>query len=246
MRRSIFFFYFFILLYSCNPVYRAGTIQYQNYIINSDQQRDSSFINLLQPYSDSLNKTMNDVLADVAVRMEKKQPESTLGNFLADAYLFMAREKFNNKADLALMAPGGIRLPSIEAGKLRKGTVYEVMPFDNLMILVSVKGELLKKYFDSIAAEGGTGIAGFSMVIRNKKATDIKINGTPFDTSAIYIVVNSDYSVNNPDAAWLYKDAPRQHTGYLMRDAIIDYARHLNDAGKTIGHNLQNRITNAD
>src|SRR5688572_3832462 len=94
MRRSIFFFYLFILFYSCNPAYRAGTIQYQNYNINNEQQRDSSFIYLLQPYADSLNKTMNDVLADVAVRMEKKQPESTLGNFLADAYLFIAREKF--------------------------------------------------------------------------------------------------------------------------------------------------------
>jgi len=84
------------------------------------------------------------------------------------------------------------------------------------------------------------------MAIKNKKATDIKINGKPFDTLAIYIVVNSDYSVNNPDAAWLYKDASRQNTGYLMRDAIIDYARHLNNTGKTIGHNLENRITNAD
>jgi 2',3'-cyclic-nucleotide 2'-phosphodiesterase (5'-nucleotidase family) len=246
MRRSIFLIYFFFLLYSCNPVYRAGTLQYQNYIINNEQQRDSSFIVLLQPYADSLNKTMNDVLAQVAVRMEKKQPESTLGNFLADAYLIMAREKFNSKADLALMAPGGIRLPSIEAGPLKRGTVFEVMPFDNLMILATVKGELLRKYFDSIAAEGGTGIAGFSMVVRNKKASDIKINGKPFEPSATYIVVNSDYSVNNPDAAWLYKDAPRQNTGYLMRDAIIDYARQLKTAGKTIGHNLENRITNAE
>jgi hypothetical protein len=31
-----------------------------------------------------------------------------------------------------------------------------------------------------------------------------------------------------------------------MRDAIIDYARQLKTAGKTIGHNLENRITNAE
>lgn len=248
MRKSVFYIFSVLssLFFSCSTYYQPQTLRYHNYDITNTHKLDSSLIYLLKPYADSLNKSMNDVIAEVEMRMEKKQPESSLGNFLADAYLFMAREKFDRKIDFAVMAPGGIRLPSIEPGPLRRGTIYEVMPFDNLMVLVTIKGELLKEYFNRMAAEGGTGVAGLRFVIRDKKAEDIYINNKPYDPSASYTMVNSDYSVNNPNASWLYQGAVRRNTDYLMRDAIIDFAIHLQKNGDKIGNNLKNRIVNGD
>ena len=52
---------------------------------------DSSVLNFLQPFSDSVNNSMNMVLGVSTVSMEKKLPESSLGNFMVDAFLTMAR-----------------------------------------------------------------------------------------------------------------------------------------------------------
>ncbi len=183
---------------------------------------------------------MNDIVAEVATKLEKKKPGTTLGNFIADACLFMARQKFDAKADVAFVNYGGIRLNTIYEGPLRRGTVYEVMPFDNLMVLVSVKGDLLKQYLDGIAKEGGAGVAGVSMVMRNLKAEEIVVNGKPLDQRATYIMVNSDYSVRGP----LFANVPRRETSYLIRDAILDYCDWHKRQGRQISYLPENRLKN--
>jgi len=41
---------------------------------------------VMKPYSDSVNKSMNDILGIADITLEKKSPEGTLGNFMVDAF----------------------------------------------------------------------------------------------------------------------------------------------------------------
>ncbi|WP_224243677.1 bifunctional metallophosphatase/5'-nucleotidase [Hyalangium gracile] len=66
------------------------------------------------------------------------QGESVLGNFLSDSLREAAR------ADVALMNPGGLRA-DIDAGPLTFGDIYEVLPFDNTVALVTMSGDELKR-----------------------------------------------------------------------------------------------------
>jgi 2',3'-cyclic-nucleotide 2'-phosphodiesterase (5'-nucleotidase family) len=105
-----------------------------------------------------------------------------LGNFLADAYLWAARALFDAKADIAFMNHGGVRINRMAEGPITRGMVYEVMPFDNQLVIVPVKGAVLQQYIDRLAAEGGGGgVSGLSYRIAGKQAVEVMIQGKPLD-----------------------------------------------------------------
>ena len=234
-----------LTVFSCNTVYQSQTLQYKSYRIKDSLSRNSAAISFLKPYSDRINATMNEVVGVAEINLEKKQPEGTLGNFMADAFLAMAQEKYNTKADIALINFGGIRLTQLPAGNITTGKVFELMPFDNLLILQKIKGDVLQQFLDLVAARGGWPVAGMSMQIKDKKAVNITIGGKPIDPGAVYTVVNSDFIANGGDNADMLRSIPQITNGYLMRDALFDYIKKLKAQGKNITSTIENRVTNA-
>jgi 2',3'-cyclic-nucleotide 2'-phosphodiesterase (5'-nucleotidase family) len=230
---------------SCHNSYQAASLQYKTYRINDGEQKDSSLLTLLRPYSDSVNKSMNDVVGIADITLEKKQPECTLGNFMADAFFAMAQEKYNLKADAAFMNYGGIRLNQLPAGNVSRGKIFELMPFDNLLVIQKIKGDVLQQFLDLTAAKGGVPVAGMTMQIKDKKAVNVIIGGKPLNPNLTYTTVNSDFVANGGDNADMLRPVPQITNGYLMRDAIFDYIKKLKGQGKNINAAIENRVTNA-
>jgi len=250
MKKNPPFVFFFLLLVftglSCNITYQSQSLQYKSYSVNDKQQKDSTLISFLQPYSSSLNKTMNVVVGIAESSMDKKLPECTLGNFMVDAFLSMAAEKYNRKVQIAFLNFGGIRLNELPAGNVTIGKIFELMPFDNLLILQELKGDKLQQFLDLIAADGGWPVAGISMQIKNKKAVNVMIEGKPLDPNIIYTTANSDFVANGGGNADMLRNVPQITNGYLMRDAILDYIKKLKSQGKNISAKIENRVTNAE
>ena len=234
-----------LLLSACHTAYRPQAMQYKNYRIEPARPADSSLIVFLQPYRDSVNKSMNTVVGTAPVALDKQQPEGTLGNFMADALLVMARVKYNTKVDGAVVNYGGIRLNQLAAGPVTRGKVFELMPFDNLLILQKLKGDVLQQFLDLTAARGGWPISGITYQIKDKKAVNVKVGGQPLDPSSEYVLANSDYVANGGDNADMLRAIPQITNGYLMRDAIFDYINTLKVSGKNISATIENRVSNA-
>ena len=216
---------------SCSTSYKAENIQYSNYRIQQNAVESKSLTPVIKPYSDSVNKLMNVVIGYNEKQLEKKRQGNALGFFITDAYLEMARQKVNAKVDAAFMNSGGIRLPDLPAGAITRGKIYELMPFDNLMVLLKMKGNQLKQYLDTLAATEGVIQSGITMQIINKTAQQVMVAGKPLDLNAEYFIAHSDYVAMNSN---LLKNIDRNTSGYLLRDAIIDYIRFLNDRNKKI------------
>jgi 2',3'-cyclic-nucleotide 2'-phosphodiesterase (5'-nucleotidase family) len=230
---------------SCNTTYQSQSLQYKTYRINDTQQKDSAVLSFLQPYSSNVNKTMNDVIGVAEVSLDKKQPEGSLGNFMVDAFLIMAAEKYNTKVDVAFVNSGGVRLNQLPAGNITTGKIFELMPFDNLLILQKVKGDVLQQVLDLSAAKGGWPMAGLTMQLKDKKAINVIVGGKPLDNSSTYTIANSDFIANGGDNADMLRNVPQITNGYLMRDAIIDYIKKFKSQGKNISAYIENRVTNA-
>lgn len=249
MKKNPLFSIVFIILittgFSCNTTYQSQSLQYKTYRINPEQKPDSALLDFLHPYSENVNKTMNDVIGVADVSMDKKQPECALGNFMVDAFITMAAEKYNTKVDAAVINFGGIRLTQLPAGNVTTGKIFELMPFDNLLILQKVKGDALQKFLDLSAEKGGWPWAGITMQLKDKKAINVKVGGVPLDPNALYTVANSDFLANGGDNADMLRNIPQVSSGYLMRDAIIDYIKKLKGQGKNISAKIENRVTHA-
>ena len=234
----------FLLLASCHPYFRPTALQYGGYNVQK-LTADSAIQVFLDPYARQVSATMDDVLAQLGNTLQKQLPDGPLGNFLADSYLAMAKRKYDPETAVAFINHGGIRVNAIQAGPLRRRTIYEVMPFDNQLVILKITGVQLQQYLDHLAAEGGGGVAGVQFVIRDKKATAVLVQGRPLDPSALYTMANSDYTISGGGGYQGLKNHPANKTGYLLRDATIDYCLQFGKEGSPIFGSTEKRITHA-
>ncbi|MCC6635804.1 MAG: 5'-nucleotidase C-terminal domain-containing protein [Chitinophagaceae bacterium] len=243
MFKQIFATYFLaILLFACSTPKQNISIQFKDYRIQQSDKKDSTLTAMLKPYSDNIHQSMNTVIGFSTKGLSKKQPESELGNFLADCMKIMAEEKFSQKVDAAFLNYGGIR-SYLPKGDITTGNIYELMPFDNLVVLQQVSGKTLNQFLNKIAERGGWPVSGVKMQIKDKQAVNIFINNKPLEENATYTIANNDYVARGGDDCDMLKEIPVNNKGYLFRDAIIAFIKQLTKQGKPIEWKIENRIT---
>lgn len=235
-----------VFLSACKSFYPPTAVEYAGYRVTKELPIDSSVQRLLQPYRDSVNSSMNHVVGIADASLEKGQPQGSLGSFMADAMFYAAQQKFGIPVDAAFVNPGGIRINQLPAGAVSRGKIFELMPFDNLVVLQKMTGATLQEFLDLTAAKRGWPVAGLTMKIRNGKAVDVLVGGAPLDVQKIYTIVNSDYVANGGDDAEMLRRIPQENKGYLMRDAIFDYINILKAKGKNISVTNEKRVINAE
>jgi 2',3'-cyclic-nucleotide 2'-phosphodiesterase (5'-nucleotidase family) len=234
-----------ILLLGCTQRYASTALRYNYYRTADSLPADPAMQALLKPYADSVKKNMETVIAEVGTILEKKQPEGTLGNVMTDALLAIAREQFNVQVDAAILNFGGIRSNMVMPGPLTRGKVFEMMPFNNLMLLQTMPGDTLQQYLDVMAGYGGWPVSGISYAIKNGKATDVKVGGVPLKGAQLYTIANSDYVIGGGDRMPVLT-VPTKNIGLMMRDALMEYFERMGRENKPITASLQNRVTHAN
>ena len=245
-RKNLSIFIIVFLTLSCSTGNQLTSLQYKDYRIEKQAKTDSSLIKMLQPYAISLNATMDKVIGFSNTNLNAKQPESGIGNFMADCMQVMAEKKFGKKVDAGFMNYGGIR-SYISKGNITVGKIFELMPFDNLVVLQEVKGTVLQQFLDKTATDGGWPVSsGITMSIKNKKAVNVTINGKPLDENSSYTIANSDYVANGGSDCDMLRKIPFQNKGYLMRDALIEFISNLTQQGKPLDFKIENRVVNVN
>jgi 2',3'-cyclic-nucleotide 2'-phosphodiesterase (5'-nucleotidase family) len=235
--------FFVLAISSCKTLYQPQKATYYDYRVSPQKKQDEAVLTILKPYSDSINKTMNLVIAEAAETLEKKQPNGSLGLVLVDAVKEMAAFKYNTNVDAAFMNNGGIRIPMVPKGNITVGKVYEIMPFDNLIVLQKVNGKIFKEFLNLIAKRGGWPVSGVTFTITNGAANNILVDGLALDENKIYTLANSDYIANGGDDCEMLKVLPQLNQNVLMRDVFIEFFKMQTQKGiKIAAPSLSNRI----
>lgn len=238
---------------SCNTSYQPQSVKYVDYRVTTGNKKDSALMALLQPYSDSVNASMNAVVVVSENELEKKQPEGTLGNVMADAMLVKSRQAYKINVDAAFVNYGGIRLGSLAAGDITRGKIFELAPFDNIIVLLKVNGKTLQEFLNYISSRGGWPAAGVRWQIKSlaagqpgKQAVNVLVNGNAIDVNAMYTIAMVDYVANGGDDCTMFKSTPQINNGYLYRDALTEYLADIHTQGKKLVTKIENRVTNAE
>lgn len=206
-----------------------------------DVSPDSSLNSLIKPFKDQLDVKMSELIGRADTTLTKKQPESTLGNFMADAQLQAAR-KIDPLVNISVANYGGIRISYLTGGDIKLRNMYELMPFDNMLTIIEVPGNLLHKLCDHMAGLGGWPVSGMSYIIKDKKAINILVGDKQLNEQANYKVAISDYVANGGDNCEFLKTATQRATNILIRDALISYVRDLTAQQKPLRSSLENRV----
>lgn len=184
-------------------------VAFNDYQVSSQTIKDSVIVQMLQPYQDSVHKAMFAIVGYAEKTLERAQPEGTLGNFVVNAIYTGAKKKYGQPVDIAIQNDGGIRADYLAAGNVNRWNIYNIMPFDNLLVLQQIRGDVLQQYLNLIAANKGWPVAGLTMQIKNKKATHILINGQPLDPAKTYTVAHADYLANGGENASFLRQIPQ-------------------------------------
>lgn len=225
-------------LWSCK-VNQIAEYQYDYTEIDSTYTTsDAHITDVIAPYKVDLDATMNEVIAVSKVEMTKAKPESLLGNLLSDATLAIGQKYHDEKVDIGIVNYGGIRVPSLSAGNVTLGNIYEIMPFDNYLVILEVEGSILREALNSIAVRGGWPISGANFSIKNNEAIHIYIGGEKLDENRVYKIAISDYVANGGDKMSMFKSLERTNTNVLLRDAFIEYFK----TEKEVDATLENRV----
>jgi 2',3'-cyclic-nucleotide 2'-phosphodiesterase (5'-nucleotidase family) len=217
--------------------------QTKHYAI-TDNTVDSSIVKTIQPYKQTIDGKMHEVIGNASVALTKKTPESNLGNFFSEAVFQKAKTLANvDTANMfAMFNNGGLRT-SVPQGNIMVNSMFELMPFENKLVVIKINSERLHQLLDYVAEKDGAPVAGIRFVIKDKKATDIFINGKPFDATKTYYVATSDYLAGGGDKFFTAGENNNMvKTELLLRDILIDYCKGLNKQNKPVTAALDGRI----
>jgi len=237
--------FFLIVFSSCQRKWHLAEVDPDVYRFNRylNVEPDKSIDSLIAPYKLQLDEEMNQEIGYIATELLKERPESTLGNFVSDALVPIAEAEFNMDVDFGVQNYGGLRVSSIPVGHMTKGKAFEIMPFDNLLIVIKAKGSVVKRLFDRIADTGGWPVSSaVNFTIENDEAVDITIHGDTLDLDKTYAFALPDYVANGGDRCDFLIKEERFSSSLMIRDAIIKYVTQKTAAGDSIYINLENRI----
>ena len=189
---------------------------------------------------------MNAVLVVSELAMFKGTPEGVLGNFITDLTFETGNEycvkNHIEKVDFCLLNNGGLRT-TLPKGDITKGRIFELMPFENELVVMTLTGEKTQGLFNFLARVNGMPIAGAKMGIDNKKPVNILIGGKAFEPSNVYRVLTTDYLAEGGEKMRFFMDpVKRENVGIKLRDAIIEFVAEQGEKGTMLSAQLDGRI----
>lgn len=215
--------------------------------IDSTIQKNSATEELIKPYRDLIDEEMNRVLVRSDTIIYKESLESPLGNLIADlsferAVAECGIKEFSNP-DLCLLNFGGLRV-NLPEGEIVVRKVFELMPFENELVVVELTPDSLNALIDYIIRVGGQPISNIHMLVDEKNGIrNVLIAGERIDLNKNYHIVTTDYLANGGDRMTFFQSpVSRKNLNVKLRDAILDHFEKVGKAGDTLLPRIDGRL----
>jgi 5'-nucleotidase/UDP-sugar diphosphatase len=208
--------------------------------INNNESKtyapDAGVTAMLAPYIAKADASLKEVVGEAADtfvfgnRLTRYQ-ETAIGNMICDANVWFFKNVFNQNIDFAFHNGGNMRA-ELPKGQLTREQILTVLPYDNYLYVVSLKGSEIIELFDFIATvpQGNGAFPQFSKEVRytldvpNKKISNLTIGGAPVDTNKTYRFCTNDFLLAGGDGyTILTKSQDPYNSSLLLSYVVIEY-----------------------
>ncbi|MGZ3885005.1 MAG: 5'-nucleotidase C-terminal domain-containing protein [Bacteroidia bacterium] len=227
----------------CARHYSVSSIHREHYDLKN-LKGDSLTAVQIAPYKSRLDTEMLRVIAvsDEALTKEGYMPG--LANFVlmaVEQYVSASKPELQ-KNHVAFINRGGLRA-SLPKGNVTVGNIYELMPFDNSMVVLKIKGTKLKECIEASARNGKLLGWNLSYIVKNEKPEQVLVLGQPVDENAEYTIVTTDYLANGgDDSGFFLQPLSYEAENIKLRDVIISYCTYFTKNNKHITAYSDERI----
>lgn len=184
----------------------------------------------IKPFRLNIKKDLDSVLAYAPNTYTKnvKGFNSAIGNFVADAVYSEANPIFKSitgkSIDMVLLNHGGIRA-NLNQGNVSKKTAFELMPFENSVIIVALNGKQINGLINYLSKYRKAHPVSQLMLELDKdfNITKALIQGKKIKPNQTYYVATSDYLYNGGDDMSFFQPNLGSHKlNYKIRNVLID------------------------
>ncbi len=211
--------------------------------IDNNLTKNSEISSLVKPYQNELQAKMNTVIAYCDTPMERllKEPETLLGNLIADIVFEYAYQN-NISTDMSILNFGGLRT-SLPKGDITVGKIFELMPFENDVVLATLNHSTMLKLQEYLVSQKGQPISNAQITINNDGSSEFLVNNKPLHASQVYLVATTDYLASGGDKMKFFEEALEiKPLNIKLRELIIQYFKDKGNNKEPITSRIQNRV----
>ena len=239
------------ILFSCRDRdLRLSEIQGTQIPIANTLKATDSIEQFIEPYRTHVNKELDAPLSYAPYDITKSDGRynSSAGNLMADIVYERANPIFKSRTereiDFVVLNHGGIR-SIISEGPVTARTAYEVMPFENTIVVLEMQGRAVRDLVSHLIRAGRPHpISGIQIAIDQKGTlVSVNIQGRPYDESRTYYVATSSYLATGGDDMGFFRQGQNGiDLQYKIRNSMIDYFK-VKDTLKPV---VDNRFVKLD
>jgi 2',3'-cyclic-nucleotide 2'-phosphodiesterase (5'-nucleotidase family) len=223
VRRIVSVFIFILLLGGCALFERTAT---EKEPVIEYPAPDSSMTAMLETFRPALERRMNRKIATVSDTIRFGKPESALGNLVADALRNRAAHELQQFVHVGIIGESSFNI-YFKPGDLTLGDIYEFMPYENHLVVLTLTGEQLAELIAQVAEIGGAPVSGVRFTIdEENKPRGILVNSSIIEPEREYRVATSSWAANGGDrfpALWTANE--KHDIDVSVRQIFADYFR---------------------
>ena len=210
--------------------------------ISDSLEINTEIESFIAPYRAHVNKDLDSVIAYSMDTYSKADGElnTAIGNLMADIIHEQSNPVFKSRTgkdiDMVLVNHGGIRA-IISKGDITSRTAYEIMPFENSIVVVAMKGKQLDSLIYYLSkAKRAHPISKLKLALDSEfNVAEALINNEPIDSSKTYYVATNDYLYNGGDHMTFFQTNDSLYVlNYKIRSALLDYFKKVDTINPVI------------
>lgn len=219
--KGIIYIFYVILgagLMACSSFSVESVKTYPNEEVSGNYSRNARMDSLIAPYTKVVNEKMGTVIGNCKIEMIAQRPNSNLGNWTCDALLNFGLDSLGLKGEpvIGFYNVGGLRA-AITVGPITNGTVFQVMPFDNVVVAVKIPVSVLPEMLEYLKKKNGEPISGFKVVNGELQMPEL------VNQKGYVWIVTSDFLMNGGDNMYfLGKYTEKKESNKLIRGVLMD------------------------
>ncbi|MBW1943860.1 MAG: 5'-nucleotidase C-terminal domain-containing protein [Deltaproteobacteria bacterium] len=210
-------------------------------------REDELLLGIVQPYLREAEAALSEIVGYVEETFsnrESRNRETALGDLVADSMLWYTRRL---GVDFAFQNGGGIRA-DLPRGNITKASTYAVLPFNNRVYVLTMKGSELLALFDYVGtiADGRGAFpqvsegVNFTMNRETGKCEDILIGGDPIDPDRFYKIATNQYLARGGDGYRIFLSASKRQALYETQKNVLN--QYIKAVGGRISPKVHDRI----
>lgn len=218
------------------------TYQYRMVRLDStyDAKLDPGLVKYLDRHKARLDKKMDEVIGRCDVTLNVEAPQSPLSDLLTELMLRDGPAAIRQApCDLSVMNFGGIRT-NLQAGDVTVGDIFRISPFDNYLVVATLKGSELRKAVSRFRQDAlMAASSGMEVSYKANVPTRILVQGKELQDEQLYRLITLNFIAEGGDN--ILSDVRFESLDYSMlifRDFLINEVKKLTKAGRSVSDGL--------